>query len=429
VSVLGLVVALSARADDHAAPVLEAIASETARVPDGPPKSVSVGPDADLQAAIEALPAGSTIRLSPGTHRGGIRVDRSLEITGEPGATIDGSGTGTVVAILADDVWIHDLRVTGGGSQPQGDDSAIMAAGDRFRIERVAIDDVYLGIDVRSGDEGLVRGCTVRGDPQKPFGLRGDGIRLWETTGTLVEDNRLEHVRDLVVWYSDDNRVHGNVVRGSRYGTHLMHTTGNRIWDNHYEDNVVGVFVMYSDTLELEGNVVVGSHGEAGVGLGFKESSGIVARGNTLVDDTTAIYLDTTPHRAGSHALFERNLVGANQTALRFHGRSGGASFVDNDFRGNRTLAQVDGRVSLDGVIFEHNHWSDYAGYDLDGDGVGDVRFEAREVSAYIAERFPDFRYFVGTPAQALVELFAGAFPMFAPETLFSDPRPVMEAP
>jgi nitrous oxidase accessory protein len=208
-----------------------------------------------------------------------------------------------------------------------------------------------------------------------------------------------------------------------------MHTTGNRIWDNRYEDNVVGVFVMYSDTLELEGNVVIGSHGEAGVGLGFKESSGVVARGNTLVDDTTAIYLDTTPHRADSHATFERNLVGANETALRFHGRSGGATFQDNDFRGNRTLAQVDGHVSLDGVRFEHNHWSDYAGYDLDRDGVGDVQFEAREVSAYIAERFPNFQYFVGTPAQALVELFASAFPMFAPETLFSDPRPVMEAP
>jgi nitrous oxidase accessory protein len=236
-------------------------------------------------------------------------------------------------------------------------------------------------------------------------------------------------VRDLVIWYSDDNRVHGNVVRDSRYGTHLMHTTGNRIRDNRYEDNVVGVFVMYSDTLELEGNVVVGSHGEAGVGLGFKESSGVVARGNTLVDDTTAIYLDTTPHRANSYATFERNLIGANEVALRFHGRSGGATFTDNDFRGNRTLAQVDGRVSLDGVRFEHNHWSDYAGYDLDADGIGDVVFQAREVSAYIAERFPQFQYFVGTPAQALVELFASAFPMFAPDTLFSDPRPVLEAP
>ena len=424
-----LALAVAAGADDHRAPALEPIPSAAATVPEGPPVVRSIEPGEDLQAAISALPAGSTLRLSSGTHRGHIRIDRPIELAGEPGATIDGSGTGTVVAIIADDVWIHDVRVTGGGSQPQGDDSAIMAAGDRFRVERVAIDDVYLGIDVRSGDDGVLRGCTVLGDPKKPFGLRGDGIRLWETTGTLVEENRLEHVRDLVVWYSDDNRVRGNVVRGSRYGTHLMHTTGNRIWDNRYEDNVVGVFVMYSDALELEGNVVVGSHGEAGVGLGFKESSGVVARGNTLVGDTTAIYLDTTPHRAHSYARFERNLVGANEVALRFHGRSDGAAFTDNDFRGNRTLAQVDGRVRLDAVRFEHNHWSDYAGYDLDGDGIGDVEFEAREVSAYIVERFPEFRYFVGTPAQALVELFARAFPMFAPETLFSDPRPVLEAP
>jgi nitrous oxidase accessory protein len=421
--------ALLARGDDHATAAPPSIAESTANVPDGPPVVRTIEPSEPLQQALDGLPAGSTLRLAPGVHRGPALVDRPIELAGEPGAVIDGRGTGSVLTIVADDVWVHDLRITGSGFERQRDDSGVVAAGDRFRIERVAVDGVYLGIDVRKGDAGLVRDCTVKGDPAAAFGMRGDGIRLWETVGTTVEQNDLADVRDLVVWYSDDNLIRGNVIRGSRYGTHLMHTSGNRIETNRYEDDVVGVFVMYSDATLIEGNTVAGAHGEAGVGLGFKESSGVTVRQNTLVDNTTAIYLDTTPHRRAEGATFERNLIGANERALRFHGRSDGARFVANDFRANRTLAQVDGRVSMDAIAFEGNHWSDYVGYDLDGDGRGDIPFEAREISAHIAERFPSFSYFTGTPAEALVDLFAQAFPMFAPRALFADPRPAMGAP
>jgi nitrous oxidase accessory protein len=428
---IAVLVALSlvARSEDHAAAPPPVVEGRSASVPDGPPVVRTIDPSVPLQEALDALPVGSTLRLSPGVHRGPALVDRRIELAGEPGASIDGGGSGTVLTIVADDVWVHDLRITGGGFQPQRDDSGVVAAGDRFRLEHLQVDHVYLGIDVRKGDSGVVRDCMVTGNPEASFGQRGDGIRLWETVGTTVERNHLVGVRDLVVWYSDDNLIRDNVIRGSRYGTHLMHTTGNRIDGNRYEGDIVGVFVMYSDAITISGNTVVGSHGEAGVGLGFKESSGVVVTGNTLVGNTTAIYLDTTPHRTSEGATFERNLIGANEKALRFHGRSDGARFVANDFRSNRTLTQVDGRVSMDRVTFEGNHWSDYVGYDFDRDGGGDIPFEAREVSSYVVERFPTFSYFSGTPAEALVDLFAQAFPMFAPRALFSDPHPIMAAP
>lgn len=416
-------------AGDHevAAPPSVAVAAHP--VPPGPARAVEAAAGADLQALVWSLPAGSTVTLSAGTFTGPLVIDRPLTLTGRPGATLTGAGAGSVLVLAAADVTLANLRVTGGGHQPQNDDAGVVIAGDRARVSGVTVDDVYLGIDLRMADDAVVIGCTVRGDPTAPFGLRGDGIRLWESDRNLIAENTLDHVRDLVIWYADDNIVRDNVVRDSRYGTHLMHTAGNQISGNRYLDDVVGVFVMYSARITVDRNVVAGAHGEAGVGIGLKESDEITIVGNTLVDDTTGLYVDTVPQRVGGHAEFRGNVIAGNEVGVRFHGPSDGGRFTENVFVENRIAASVDAsRGPLLGVTFDRNHWSDYAGYDLDGDGYGDLPFEARSAAASLFEREPAMAFLAGTPALALIELFAQAFPLFAPPVWFSDPHPSMMA-
>lgn len=425
---LALALALRASAGEHDAPAPAPVASVAKRIPTGPAAQVRVLPGADLQSALDALPAGSRLTLAAGNHRGPLLLDRPVELVGEPGAVIDGGGVGSVLVITAPDVWVHDLRVTGGGFLSDRDDSGVVIGADRFRVQRVTVDHAYLGIDVRSADDGRIEDCTITGDDTRAFGLRGDGIRLWEVQRATVLGNRLAHVRDLVVWYSDGNHIEGNTVTDSRYGTHLMHSSDNVIRGNTYVDDVVGVFVMYSAKVTLDRNRISGARGEAGVGLGFKESDDITVTDNKIVGDTTGIYLDTTPHQRHATAVFERNLIAANQVGARFHGVSNGARFVGNDFISNRLTAAVDGRVSTDAITFEGNHWSEYAGYDLDGDGFGDLPYQAREVTGRLILRRPELAWFSGTPAEGLIEWLAAAFPMFAPEPILVDPRPLMVA-
>jgi nitrous oxidase accessory protein len=430
VSALWLAVlgALAGEHDGVAPATVEAVLLE---VPLGEPRQIRVAPGADLAAAIRPLPPGSRVVLGTGEHRGPLVVDRALEVWGEPGAVITGGGRGSVVVIAAADVTVRDVRITGGGHLPQDDDAGLVVQGDRFRIERVDVDHVYLGIDLRRSSDGVVRGCHVVGDPSQPFGLRGDGIRLWEAHHNQIRDNVLEDVRDLVVWYSDDNRIAGNVVTGSRYGTHLMHTTGNLVSENRYRDDVVGVFTMYSSEITLAGNTVSGSLGAAGVGFGFKESDAIVVEDNQLVANTTGLYLDSTPHRIGGVARFSGNLIAANEVGLRLHGSQAGAVFDRNGFVGNVAPVSVDGGGDAVESRFSGNTWTEYAGYDLDADGVGDLPFELRSASGQLRDRRPDLAFFTGTPAAALLDLFASAFPMFAPRPLVRDERPVLwwEAP
>jgi nitrous oxidase accessory protein len=419
--------AVAAFAGEHDAPAPGALTVTGRTVPDGPPRDVSVAPGDDVDGLIASLPAGSRVRLLSGHHHGPLVVDRSLELFGEEGAVVDGGGRGSVITVVAADVALHDLRVTGGGFLPQQDDSGVVIAADRFTVERVVVDHAYIGIDVREANDGSVRGCTVTGDATSVFGLRGDGIRLWEAERVRVEGNVLTNVRDLVVWYSSGIVLRDNTVRDSRYGTHLMHADHVDVAANRYDNDIVGVFAMYASDVSITDNVVVGSGSEAGVGLGFKESDRIEVIGNDLVGNTTGVYLDTTPQRVGGYARFHENLIGANQTGVRLHGVSGGAEFVGNAFVSNATPASTDSRNGNERVSFEGNAWNDYAGYDLDGDGFGDVPYEARTVSGALVARRPELAWFNDTPAAALIELFARAFPMFAPRPIVVDARPSME--
>lgn len=416
--------ALAGEHDDISAPAPPE--APAAQVPAGAPRAIMISPGEPLQAIVSDLPPGSTATLRSGRHIGPLVVDRALTLQGEPGAVLDGSGLGSVLIISADNSVVRDLRVTGGGHLPQQDDSGVVVSGDRVSLERIRVDHAYIGIDLRMASGGTVKDCRVEGDPGDPFGLRGDGIRLWESDGNTIVGNTLSHVRDLVVWYSNGNTFRANTVERSRYGTHLMHADGNLIEGNRYDHDVVGVFIMYSSDVTLRDNTVIGSHGEAGVGIGLKESDQIVAENNVLVDGTTGIYLDTTPHRKDGLARFERNLLAANDIGIRFHGPSTGALFTGNSLVSNRIPASSDERGRTSNARFEGNYWSEYAGYDLDGDGTGDLAFELRSASGSLIDRYPDLAWLVGSPALALVDLFVAAFPMFAPQSVVRDPSPEM---
>lgn len=418
-----------ASAGEHDAPAVGRVVAGAPEVPAGPPVDRRVTVQESLQDAILRSPAGSTLTLASGRHAGPVVVDRPLVLRGEAGAVVDGGGAGTVVTIAAPDVVVRDLTVTGGGHLPQNDDSGLVVGGDRALVERVHVTEAYLGIDLRMASDSVVRDCVVDGRGALAFGLRGDGIRLWESDRNRIEGNELRHVRDLVVWYSDDNLIARNLVTGSRYGTHLMHTEGNRIEENVYDQDVVGVFVMYSDTITLRSNTVTGAHGEAGMGFGFKESDGVVCEDNVLADDTTGVYLDTTPHRLGSEVRFSGNLFAANDVGVRFHGPSAGARFEGNAFVANVVPGASDERGRSTNAEFRGNHWSGYGGYDLDGDGVGDLPYEVRSASGRLRERNPSLAWWSGTPALALVDLFVAAFPMFAPDPVLTDTAPLLHPP
>jgi nitrous oxidase accessory protein len=388
------------------------------------PPCLRIDPEQDLQAALDAAPSGATLCLAPGRHRGPARIERPLRLEGEPGAWIVSGGTGSTVSVRADGAELRDLGVDGSGGRFDLLDAAVRVEADGVRVEGLRIENALFGILVEKSTGVVLRGNRVRGRPGKVLGMRGDGIRLWEVRDSLVEDNLLEDSRDLVVWYSPGNRFRGNRVLRSRYGTHFMYSHDNVVEGGVFDGNVVGIFVMYSRDLALRGNRILRSGGAAGMGLGAKESGGLEVVSNRLVGNTTGLYLDTSPLDPDRHNRFVGNEVRLGDAAVVFHGRAERNHFVGNRFADNRRLVRLEGRGDARAAEWAGNAYDDYRGYDLDGDGVGDLPYELRSLSGQLVGGHPPLAFFEGTAAMVVVEWLGRLVPLLRPETLLVDPAP-----
>jgi nitrous oxidase accessory protein len=394
--------------------------------PPRPADCADVAAGADLAALLERAAPGAAFCLGPGEHRGPLRVE-SATLWGPPEAVIRSPGEGTTVRLEGTGAALLGATVDGSGGRFDLLDAAVHVSGSGARVEGVAIRNAVFGILVERARGAVVRGNEVVGDAEQTLGLRGDPIRLWEATDCTVEDNRVRDGRDMVLWYASRNRVARNHVEGGRYGAHLMYSHENVIEANRFVGNVTGLFVMYSRDVELRDNVFADSRGAAGVGLGLKESGNLQVRGNLFAHNSVGLYIDTSPLWPDDRNLFEGNVFQLNDVAVSFLGRASGNRFAGNGFRDSRVQVEVDGRGDAREADWHGNAFDDYAGYDLDGDGVGDLPYELRSFASDLVAATPALAFYRGTPALALVEAIGRIVPLVEPRLVLADPAPRMD--
>jgi nitrous oxidase accessory protein len=389
-----------------------------------PPRSRcrEVTPAEDLAALLAAARPGESFCLAPGVYAGPLVLD-ATSLEGPRDAILRSSGEGTTVR-LRGAAALRGVTVEGSGGRFDTLDAAVHAEGRGPAVEGVAVRGATFGILVEKAAGARVRGNDVVGDRRAPLGLRGDGIRLWEVYDSRVEENRVLDGRDVVLWYASRNRLLRNRVEGGRYGAHLMYSHENVIEGNYFVGNVTGLFVMYSRRVEVRDNVFADSGGAAGIGLGLKESGDLTVRGNLFAHNTIGLYVDTSPLWPDDRNRIEGNLFHLNDVAVSFLGRSTGNAFRGNGFHDSRVQVQVAGGGDARGAEWSGNAFDDYAGYDLDRDGVGDVPYELRSLTSDLVAGRPALAFFRGTPALALVEAIGRIVPLFEPRLLLVDPAP-----
>ena len=392
-----------------------------------PPAGAFVAEDERQLAAALADPLGpAEIWLKPRIYQGDLAIHRKVAVRGAGPATIlHGSGRSTVVDILADGASLQDLTVRHSGSRFTSEDAGIRAKGKGISIARVKVDGTLFGISLQ-----LCPGCSVeharvvgRGGPLE---IRGDGIKVWESNDARIAHCVVTGARDLVVWYARRVILEDNTVHDCRYGTHFMYAHDAVVRRSHLVGNVVGIFVMYSARMHVEDNVLAGARGAAGIGLGFKDSDAVVVRNNRIVGNTTGLYLDQTPRSPDQPVLIEGNEVALDGTGLRLHGNTSGVHLRGNDLRDNGEVVAVEGGGDALEMDCDGNFWSEYAGYDLDGDGKGDVAFELRKLTSDLTDAHPQIRWYHATVAMGILETVARALPLLASDNMLIDAHPAM---
>jgi nitrous oxidase accessory protein len=357
-----------------------------------------------------------------------VRIDRAVELWGPRSAVIRASRPGSVVVVAGAGARLAGLTVDGTGGRFDKLDAAIHVIADEVAVEGVAVEHAVYGILVERTRRVTVRGNHVRGDAGTAMGLRGDTIRLWESHDAVVEGNRVEDGRDIVVWYSRNNRIVDNQVSGGRYGAHLMYSHDNLVEGNRLIGGVVGVFVMYSRNVTLRRNLVLDAGGAAGMAIGLKDSGNLIVEGNLLGRDTVGIYIDQSPGQLGDTLELRGNVIRQCQTAIGFHTTPRATRIVGNDFADNGETVQVAAGTEPAHAFWHQNYYDDYAGYDLDGDGVGDLPYEMKSASEELITRHPNLAFFRGTPTLGIVDAASKLLPLWTPRTFLVDDAPRMSA-
>lgn len=398
--------------------------------PPRPSPCTDVPAGAHLQSLVDRAADGAALCLAPGNYAAPLTLTRPITVWGTHDSVVRSAGKGTTVSITGHDTALLGVTVSGSGHRYDLLDSAVHVDGaEDVRVEGVVVDRATFGVMVDRSRRVTVRDCDITGLDEITLGLRGDGIRFWETTDSVIDRNHVVHARDVVVWYSARNTVTRNVVERGRYGSHLMYSSDNVLEGNRYVADEVGIFVMYSRNVRIENNLIADGTGAAGMGIGVKESGNMIVERNRILHDTVGIYLDNTPLREGDTNLFEKNIVQLSEVAVTFHSSQRRNTFRGNAFRDNQTQVRIDGGGDALSVTWSENDFDDYAGYDMDGDGFGDVPYEPRSLSGALTDTYPEMAFFHGSPTLAMLELAGRVVPMYAPRKVLVDLRPSMHGP
>ncbi|WP_256417682.1 nitrous oxide reductase family maturation protein NosD [Halorubrum laminariae] len=380
---------------------------------------------ASAQAAVDAADPGDTVVLD---GRFDERVNASVDgirlVAAADGAVIDGGGEGRVLTVSGENVTVSGVWIRGSGSDLGTEDAGVFVAGDAARIESVRITGIAYGIWIDGVDEAVVEDVRIDGREEVyPVTDRGNGIHLYETTGTVVRDSEISHVRDGIYFqWATDVLAANNTIRNARYGVHYMYSDDNRLVDNVAVDNGVGYALMVSEGLTVRNNTALRNGGTSGHGIMAKDIEESTIAGNHLVANRHGLYLYNAQDNRVVDNLLYRNGVGVHSAAESNNAVVAGNSFVAND-RAARTarnsLAEWNGTD-------RGNYWSGARVADRDGDGVSEIRHRPIGLVETLVDDHPQAAVFADSPAFEAVRLAESSFPVIESSGVV-DRRPLTE--
>jgi nitrous oxidase accessory protein len=383
-----------------------------------------------IASALEAASPGDEVVVAAGVYHEHLVLDVPIKLQGEPGAILDGDGHDTVVLVKSGPSVVRGLTIRASGDSLLGEDAAIRVDGaPGSLVTQNRISDVLFGILAVSSPRTTISDNYVVGK-DLIIPRRGDGIRVFASDDSAVNGNTVEQSRDLSIWNSNHVVAYRNTVRDSRYGLHYMYSDDDVFEDNVFEHNQTGGAIMYSRRLTLRRNRFAGSRGPSAHGLLIKMADDLLVENNWFVDNTRGIFMLETPSALNATCVVRDNVIGGNDRGVTLEPSVSRAVFTENAFLANGVQVEVLGasqanqnRWSLNG---RGNYWSDYRGFDLDGDGTGDIEHRVEAFFEHLADRFPDLGMLRMSPAVHAMEMAARAFPIVKPQAALIDDHPLV---
>ncbi|TXN36036.1 nitrous oxide reductase family maturation protein NosD [Flagellimonas hymeniacidonis] len=375
-----------------------------------------------IKSGIEIADAFDTLLIKKGTYKEfNILINKPLTLLGDKFPVIDGEDQGEIIRIASDNVTIDGLFIINVGTSYTSDYAAIrVVKSENFLIQNVVLEKLFFGIYLEKSNNGRVYHNKIIGDAVDEYNS-GNGIQLWYSKNVEVDRNIVQGVRDgIYLEFSDNITINNNISTNNlRYGLHFMFSNDDIYTNNTFENNGAGVAVMFSKRIKMVGNTFKKNWGAAAFGMLLKEINDAEIYGNTFEENTIGINIE------GSNRIqYKNNNFIKNGWAIKVLGACYTNTFSKNNFLYNSF--DISYNSKLNDNVFDQNYWSNYTGYDLDKNGIGDVPYRPVKLFSYIVNRTPETIVLLRSLFMDIIDFSEKVSPVFTPDNLL-DANPLMK--
>lgn len=375
-----------------------------------------------IKEAVKQASEGDTILVKKGIYKeANIKIDKGITLIGEDLPTIDGEEKGEIITIGTDNVTIDGFKIINVGVSYTTDYAAVRVVNSTgFLIQNLELEKLFFGIYLQKSNDGKVLNNKVRGEAVTEFNS-GNAVHLWYCKNVEVIGNDVQNVRDgIYLEFSDNITIKDNFSKNNvRYGLHFMFSNNNYVINNTFETNGAGIALMFSKFMQVENNIIQKNWGTAAYGLLLKEVNDANIKNNLFFENTVGITVE------GSNRLeYSNNDFTSNGYALKVKGACYQNHVINNNFLYNSFDISYNGRINDN--KFDNNFWSNYAGYDLNKNGIGDVPYRPVKLFSYIVNRTPETIILMRSLFIDIIDFSEKVSPVFTPDDLL-DENPKMK--
>jgi len=372
----------------------------------------SVDTNDNISTYIRNASPGDTIIIEPGEYFDNLVINIPLTIIGTEFPLIRGNYKGHVILVKANGTKIDGLNISESGTRLLDDFACIRVEADSVALYNNIITRPLHGIYVKGGNHTVLVNNKIEGRLDLISADRGNGIHLWNSKGNRLINNEIFNVRDGIYFsFASETDVEGNYIHHARYGLHYMYSDKNTFTNNLFENNVAGAALMYSEEILFERNVFAKCRGFRAYGILYQSMDNTTAVDNLIIDNSRGIFFDNCNYNR-----FTNNVVVDNDLALQMMGNGEENFIFHNNFVNNLGNLVVDSKQTQTRWTGDEggNYWSDYKGYDLDGDGLGDVPHKIQSVFQIMETETPEIRFYLNSPAAEILEMAERAIPILS---------------
>ena len=382
----------------------------------------STCPIQSIDSGVANANPNDTLFIRSGIYRAhDIQINKPLTLLGEDGVLIDAQVKGYGLVIVSDSVVIDQIDITNVGKSYIKDFAAIyISKSKHFEIRNCELSKVFFGILVEKSHHGIIEDNHIFSEAIEEA-ASGNGVHMWYSSHVEIRNNELHNLRDGIYFeFVTHSKVEHNLSHNNlRYGLHFMFSNNDEYHYNTFVENGSGVAVMFSKFIEMTHNTFYKNWGSASYGLLLKEIYDGEIEENTFEENTIGIYAE-----GSTRINYKHNQFKGNGWAVKISGACYKNNFHQNNFMYNSF--DVSYNSKLNDNLFDYNYWSDYSGYDLDRDGVGDVPFRPVKLFSYIVNRTPETILLLRSFFIELLNFSEKVSPVFTPDEL-KDHHPQMK--